>query len=95
MAITKPDTVFIEGNLIVFPIFHYSYHGQLQEWINVTDNNDKYKVILTEASASSSATRLVCAIEPTEKYMFYWKLNGPEELLQEIIDFRAKHKYNT
>lgn len=80
-------------HLIILPLMRFRDHFRIQEWLNGTERNDEFTLVITDVEERNTL-KTVCALKPTtEKAMFYWKLRGDagaEELLQEILDYKLE-----
>ena len=81
------------GELIVLTDITFPRHYLVQQWLNDTERNDEFTLVITgvEAGVRGKTLRTVAALSPTtDKGRFYWKLRGDQgamELQQEIFDF--------
>ena len=96
------ESPYLDENseMIILPLFRFTDHYLIQEWLNATEQHEKFTLAIAEIPASSRSQHLksVAALVPVERELqFYAKLRGnkyAEEIQNEILDFQSKNKYN-
>jgi hypothetical protein len=80
-----------DDNIIVFPSITFPHHYKVQAWLNGTDRNADFVIVLHQRVTERKHSQTVSGLQPTtNRVMFYWKLHGFEKLQQEILDFKEE-----
>jgi len=80
-----------DDNIIILPGIEFRHHYKVQEWINGTDRNADFVIVITHIEQEKDYLKTTVALKPTTaRVMFWWKLHGLDKLEQEILDFKPE-----
>ena len=79
-----------DDDIIILPGIDFRHHYKVQEWINGTDRNADFSIVITHIEKGSSMQTAVGVKPTTARVMFWWKLHGLDKLEQEILDFKPE-----